>query len=107
MTKSEGETDQDLRDRTQGVLRLIVRSAKIVTGQRPEGGDRFLFARMSQCPERRKRAQFAGKIKRLIIEEGGDPQLIEVEYGTAKLWYNRIKVCSRGGNLLRPRDGCT
>ena len=49
---------------------------------------------MSQSPERRKRAQLAGKIKRLIIEEGGDPRLIEIEYGTASLWYNGVKIAS-------------
>ena len=49
---------------------------------------------MSQSPERRKRAQLAGKVKRLIIEEGGDPRNIEVEYGTANLWYNSVKIAS-------------
>ncbi|CAE7327394.1 unnamed protein product [Symbiodinium sp. CCMP2456] len=76
LAKAPGETEADQRE------------------QRPEGGHRYLFATMSQSPERRKRAQLAGKVKRLIIEEGGDPSRIEVEYGTANLWYNSVKLAS-------------
>ncbi|CAE7235511.1 unnamed protein product [Symbiodinium sp. CCMP2592] len=93
LIKLEGETEEEQRARVQEALRTI-RAAKVVTGQRPEGGQRYFFAAMSQSPERRKRAQLAGKVKRLIIEEGGDVRHIDVEYGTANLWYNSIKVAS-------------
>ncbi|CAE7244982.1 dis32 [Symbiodinium sp. CCMP2592] len=93
LTRLEGETEEEQRARVQEALRTI-RAAKVVTGQRPEGGQRYFFAAMSQSPERRKRAQLAGKVKRLIIEEGGDVRRIDVEYGTANLWYNSIKVAS-------------
>ncbi|CAE7557635.1 unnamed protein product [Symbiodinium sp. CCMP2592] len=93
ITKLEGESDEEQRARVQEVLRTV-RAAKIVTGQRPEGGNRYFFAALSQSPERRRRAQMAGKVKRLIIEEGGDPRKIEVEYGTANLWYNTVKIAS-------------
>ena len=93
LQKNAGESETDMRTRVQSILRAV-REAKIVTGERREGGQRFLFAAMSQSPERRKRAQLAGKVKRLIIEEGGDPRNIEVEYGTANLWYNSVKIAS-------------
>ncbi|CAE7744136.1 unnamed protein product [Symbiodinium sp. CCMP2592] len=93
LSKLEGENDAEQRARVQEVLRTI-RAAKIVTGQRPEGGHRYFFAALSQSPERRKKAQLAGKVKRLIIEEGGDVRKIDVEYGTANLWYNSVKVAS-------------
>ncbi|CAE7364888.1 unnamed protein product [Symbiodinium sp. CCMP2592] len=93
LTKLEGESDDEQRARVQEILRTV-RAAKIVTGQRPEGGNRYFFAALSQSPERRRRAQLAGKVKRFIIEEGGDPRKIEVEYGTANLWYNTVKIAS-------------
>ncbi|CAE7205709.1 unnamed protein product [Symbiodinium sp. CCMP2592] len=94
LTNLEGETGADQRTRVQEVLRTVL-AAKIITGQRPEGGNRYFFAALSQSPERRRRAQLAGKVKRLIIEEGGDPRRIDVEYGTANLWYNSVKIASR------------
>ncbi|CAE6934847.1 unnamed protein product [Symbiodinium sp. CCMP2592] len=93
LTKLDGESDEEQRVRIQEILRTI-RAAKVVTGQRPEGGNRYFFAALSQSPERRKKAQLAGKVKRLIIEEGGDVRRIDVEYGTANLWYNGTKVAS-------------
>ena len=58
-------------------------------------GNRYLFATMSQ------KAQFTGQVKRLIIEEGGDPRRIEVEFGTANIWYNSIKFGSGSPRHLR------
>eukprot|EP00439_Symbiodinium_sp_Y106_P085920 s122_g30.t1 len=49
---------------------------------------------MSETPERRRRAQFAGKVKRLILEVGGDNNKLEVEFGTGNLWYATQKVAS-------------
>ncbi|CAE7439943.1 unnamed protein product [Symbiodinium sp. CCMP2592] len=103
LTKNLGESDEEQRARVQEALRAV-RAAKVVTGQKPEGGERYLFAAMSQSPERRKRAQLAGKVKRLIIEEGGDIRRIDVEYGTANLWYNSIKVAS---GVTSPPDGAS
>ncbi|CAE7807571.1 unnamed protein product [Symbiodinium sp. CCMP2592] len=101
LIKHDGESDEEQRARVQEVLKTI-RAAKIITGQRPEGGNRYFFAALSQSPERRKRAQLAGKVKRLIIEEGGDIRHIDVEYGTANLWYNSVKVAS---GVTSPPEG--
>ena len=83
----------DFRRRVREALQRV-REAKIVTGSRPQGGDRFMWAAMSETPERRKRAQFAGKVKRLVLEEGGERRLLEVEFGTGNIWYARTRVAS-------------
>ena len=83
----------DFRRRVRDALQRV-REAKIVTGSRPQGGDRYMWAAMSESPERRKRAQFAGKVKRLVLEEGGERRLLEVEFGTGNIWYAQTRVAS-------------
>ncbi|CAE7190571.1 NSNH, partial [Symbiodinium necroappetens] len=83
----------DYRRRIREALQKI-REAKIITGEKPQGGERYLWAAMSESPERRKRAQFAGKIKRLVLEESGDRSQLEVEFGTGNVWYGRVRVAS-------------
>ena len=78
-----------------------VREAKIVTGTRPQGGDRHLWAAMSESPERRRRAQFAGKVKRLL-EESGDRSKLEVEFGTGNVWYCKARIAS--AVLMAPEE---
>ena len=50
----EGETQ--LRRRVQEALRTV-REAKIITGPRPEGGNKYFFATMSQPIEHRRSDQ--------------------------------------------------
>ncbi|CAE7191823.1 unnamed protein product, partial [Symbiodinium necroappetens] len=88
-----GEDNFDYRKRVREALQRV-REARIVTGQRDQGGDRHLWAAMSESPERRRRAQFAGKIKRLILEENGDKAKLEVEFGTGNVWYSQVRVAS-------------
>ena len=87
------ETTADFRRRIREALQRI-REAKIVTGNRPQGGERYMWAAMSESPERRRRAQFAGKVKRLVLEAGGERRLLEVEFGTGNIWYARTRVAS-------------
>ncbi|CAE7904274.1 X-element\ORF2, partial [Symbiodinium necroappetens] len=89
----EGENQESFRSRIRTALRQI-REARIVTGDRPEGGNRFFWAAMSESPERRKRAQFSGKVKRLILESQGDRRLVQVEFGTGNVWYDGAKISS-------------
>ena len=44
-----------------------------------------MWAAMSESPERRRRAQFARKVKRLILETSGDRRLLEVEYAKTEI----------------------
>ena len=83
----------DYRRRIREVLQRV-REAKIVTGARPQGGERHLWAAMSESPERRRRAQFAGKVKRLILEESGDRSKLKVEFGTGNVWYSKVRIAS-------------
>ena len=66
-------------------------------------------AAMSETPERRRRAQFAGKAKRLILESGGDNGKLEVEFGAGNLWYATHKVASADVKEVKKRvpDGST
>ena len=86
LVKYDRETDEEHRARVQEVLKTIRAKTR--------RGKPLFFAAMSQSPERRKRAQLAGKVKRMIIEAGGEPRKIDVEYGRANVWYNSIKVAS-------------
>ena len=88
-----GEDQSTFRSRIRDGLRHI-REAKVITGQKPQGGDRHFWAAISETPERRKRAQFAGKIKRLILESEGDKHKLDVEFGTGNVWYNSVKIAS-------------
>ena len=88
-----GEDQSTFRGRIRDSLRHI-REAKVITGQKPQGGDRHFWAAISETPERRKRAQFAGKIKRLILESEGDKHKLDVEFGTGNVWYNSVKIAS-------------
>ncbi|CAE7750768.1 unnamed protein product [Symbiodinium necroappetens] len=83
----------DFRRRVREALQRV-REAKIITGEKPQGGERHLWAAMSESPERRRRAQFAGKVKRLVLEEAGDKSLLEVEFGTGNVWYGRVRIAS-------------
>ena len=51
-----GEDQSTFRSRIRDGLRHI-REAKVITGQKPQGGDRHFWAAMSETPERHKRAQ--------------------------------------------------
>ncbi|CAE7737428.1 pol [Symbiodinium sp. CCMP2592] len=88
-----GEPDSDFRRRIRDALRRI-RGAEVITGERPQGGHRYFWAAMSESPERRKRAQFAGKVKRLVLEMDGDRQRLDVEFSTGNIWYGQVRVAS-------------
>ena len=52
-----------------------VRQARQATGAlNPDGQPKNLWLAYSQTPERRKRARYAGKVKRLLLEQGADKE---------------------------------
>ena len=53
-----------------------------------------MWIALSQSPERRKRAKLAGKVKRTILELGGEARLMEVEFATGSVWLGGTKVSS-------------
>ena len=83
-----GEPDTDFRRRIRESLKAI-RAAKLVTGQRDQGGERYFWAAMSESPERRRRAQFAGKAKRGDGGGQGHPRR-----RNRQPWYNGMRFAS-------------
>ena len=86
-----GEPTADFRRRVPDALQAV-REAKVITGERPQRGRTIMWAAMSESPERRRRAQFARKVKRLILETSGDRRLLEVEFGTVNVWYAKTEI---------------
>ena len=72
-----------------------VRQARQATGAlTPTGQPKYLWLSISQTPERRRRARFAGKVKRLMLEQGASQNLLQVEFATGTAWYQGRKVAS-------------
>ena len=91
----EGENEEDYRQRIQGAVTKI-RNAKLQTGHTREdtGQPRYMFLAVSQPPERRRRAKLAAKVKRCVLELGGEHGRLEVEFATGTVWYRRLRVSS-------------
>ena len=58
---------------------------------------RRLWLNFSTPPEKRRRNILAGKLKRAILEAGGDKGALEAEFATGSIWY-RGKRVSGGGS---------
>ena len=71
-----------------------VRQANVLTGD--EGPQGHLWLNFSTSPDRRKRAILAGKIKRAVLEAGGQKDQLEVEFATASVWFRGKKVAGGG-----------
>ena len=72
-----------------------VRNARKATGAlNPDGTPKYLWLAYSQTPERRKRARYAGKVKRLLLEQGAEKGDIQVEFATGTLWCRGRRVAS-------------
>ena len=56
---------------------------------------------LSQSPERRRRAKLAGKVKRTILELGGQKDAMEVEFATGTVWYDQVKISSAAAEKPR------
>ncbi|CAE7554898.1 SMC1 [Symbiodinium sp. CCMP2592] len=68
--------------------------AIVPVNNRSGESDMDFRAAMSESPERRKRAQFAGKVKRLVLELDGDKRQLDVEFGTGNIWHGQVRVAS-------------
>ena len=60
-------------------------------GKNEEEGMRKLWVAISHSPERRRCAKLAGKVKRTILELGGNRKDLEVEFATGTVWYQHPK----------------
>ena len=79
------ETEEAKTGHVQQAIQRV-RNANVTTGSNEAGGMRKLWIALSQSPERRKRAKLAGKVKRTILELGGEARLMEVEFATGSVW---------------------
>ncbi|CAE7382151.1 unnamed protein product, partial [Symbiodinium sp. CCMP2592] len=87
------ESEGDRRTRVQQAIQRV-RNANVTTGTDDRGNMRKLWIALSQSPERRRRAKLTGKVKRTILEMGGDKTALEVEFATGTVWLSKIKVAS-------------
>ena len=101
--KPRGQESEDVRRARVQQAILRIRNANITTGTDEKGGMRKLWIALSQSPERRKHAKLAGKMKRAILELGGQPGATEVEFATGTVWYDRVKVSSAAAG--KPKGG--
>ena len=88
-----GEEQQQFRGRIREALKAI-RAAKIVTGTKPQGGDRYFFAAMSETPERRRRA----KVKQLVLDRRRSPPT------RGRIWHWEPVVRNMRKGRLHPFD---
>ena len=100
-----GESDEGHRQRIQEAI-TKVRNAKMQTGHVREdtGQPRYMFLAISQPPERRRRAKLAAKVKRCILELGGEHAHLEAEFATGTVWYKGLRVSSAAGPM---KEGAT
>ena len=95
------ETEEARRTRVQTAIQRV-RNANMSLGQHEQGGLRKLWIAISQSPERRRRAKLAGKVKRAILEMGGDQRAMDVEFATGTVWMGAHKISS--ATAEQPKD---
>ena len=85
---------------TTNTLLRQFRSHQLTT---PAG--RTIFLAWSAPPEARKKASFAGKVKRCVLSIASSPPVVEIEWRTGSVWVQGIRVASAttppppGGNV--------
>ena len=97
-----GETEDVRREQVQATLQKV-RHANVMLGRGPDGQHRKLWMSMSQSPERRRKARLAGKVKRAVLEMGGQAAKLEVEFSTGSVWYGGERLSS--ATLDIPKEG--
>ena len=95
------ESEEARRARVQAAIQRV-RNANLSLGQHEQGGLRKLWIAISQSPERRRRAKLAGKVKRVILEMGGDQRAMDVEFATGTVWMGAHKISS--ATAEQPKD---
>ena len=88
------ETDGNMYSRLAAAIQTV-RAARQATGaMNPSGQPKYLWLAYSQTPERRKRARYAGKVKRLLLEQVAEKDALRVEFATGAIWYQGRRVAS-------------
>ena len=60
----------------------------------------------SPTPKHQSRARYAGKVKRLLLEQGAAKDKLQVEFATGTLWYQGRRIASAIAHLPRKDNRC-
>ena len=88
------ETDGNMHSRLTAAIQKIRQVRQATGALTPDGQPKYLWLAYSQTPERRKRARYAGKVKRLLLEQGAVKEELQVEFATGTVWYRGRRIAS-------------
>ena len=88
------ESDGGMHARLTAAIQRVRQERQATGALTPDGQPKYLWLAYSQTPERRKRARYAGKVKRLLLEQGAEKQELQVEFATGTVWYRGRRVAS-------------
>ena len=88
------ESDGNMHGRPAAAIQKVRQAHQATGALNPDGQPKHLWLAYSQTPERRKRARYAGKVKRLLLEQGAEKEDLQVEFATGALWYKGRRIAS-------------
>ena len=88
------ETEGNMHSRLSAAIQKVRQANQATGATNQDGSVKRLWMAYSQTPERRRRARYAGKVKRLVLEQGGDKSNPQVEFATGTLWYQGRRIAS-------------
>ena len=88
------ETDSHMHSRLTTAIQKVRQANQATGATNQDGTVKHLWMAYSQTPERRRRARYAGKVKRLMLEQGANKDNLQVEFATGTLWYQGRRIAS-------------
>ena len=88
------ESEGNMHNRLTSAIQKVRQARRATGAVNPDGQSKYLWLTYSQTPERRKRARYAGKVKRLMLEQGAQKDNLQVEFATGTLWYQGRRIAS-------------
>ena len=88
------ETERTMFQRLTQAIQQVRQAQQATGAMKPTGQPIYLWLSFSQTPERRRRARYAGKIKRLLLEQGASKNHLQVEFATGTARYQGRKIAS-------------
>ena len=88
------ETESNMHSRLTAAIQTVRQAHQATGALNPDGSTKHLWLAYSQTPERRRRIRYAGKVKCLMLENGGTKEGLQVEFATGKVWYQGRRVAS-------------
>ena len=103
------ESEGNMHNRLTSAIQKVRQAHRATGAVNPDGQPKYLWLAYSHTPERRKRARYAGKVKRLMLEQGAQKDSLQVEFATGTLWYQGRRIASASATTrtdshqVRPR----